>query len=54
MALYLNLVASFLKRNTKIWHKKFNLVCFKQQKSPIYTLKYYGVHIHVHLFQKVN
>ena len=42
MTLYLNLVALFLKRNTK------------EKESPIYTLKYYGVHIHVHLCQKVN
>ena len=33
-----------------------NLIWYvlNKNKSHIYTLKYYGFHIHVHLFQKVD
>ena len=35
-------------------YQKFNWVCFKQQKSHIFTLKYNEFHIQAHLFQKVG
>ena len=51
MALYLSLVVSFL---LKLGIKNFIWYVLNNNKSHIFTLKYYEFHIQVYSFQKVD